>query len=93
MGTRDVLVLGLGNTLLADDGVGVHVVRHLAGDPDTPPCLRTPTAGHWDFGSWMLSPDLGPSSSLMPHSFERRPGLCACSTETHLPTMSRAAAA
>jgi len=31
-----VLVLGLGNTLLCDDGVGVHVVRHIAGDPATP---------------------------------------------------------
>ena len=45
MGNRDVLVLGLGNTLLADDGVGVHVVRQLAGDPDTPPCLRTLDGG------------------------------------------------
>jgi hydrogenase maturation protease len=32
----DVLVLGLGNTLLADDGVGIHVVRSLAADPVTP---------------------------------------------------------
>ncbi len=30
--TGEVLVLGLGNTLLADDGVGVHVVRRLAAD-------------------------------------------------------------
>jgi len=28
--TRQVLVLGLGNILLRDEGVGVHVVRHLA---------------------------------------------------------------
>jgi hydrogenase maturation protease len=28
-----VLVLGLGNTLLADDGVGVHIVRRLAVQP------------------------------------------------------------
>ncbi len=51
---RDVLVLGLGNTLLADDGVGVHVVRQLASDPDAPPGLHPldggnagiPVAGH-----------------------------------------------
>ena len=49
MGNRDVLVLGLGNTLLADDGVGVHVVRQLAGDPDTPPCLRTLDGGTLGF--------------------------------------------
>jgi hydrogenase maturation protease len=35
----NVLVLGLGNTLLADDGVGVHVVRHLASAPGIPPFL------------------------------------------------------
>ena len=28
-----VLVLGLGNTLLADDGVGIHIVRSLGCDP------------------------------------------------------------
>jgi hydrogenase maturation protease len=31
----EILVLGLGNTLLADDGIGVHVARRLAIDP---PC-------------------------------------------------------
>lgn len=36
---KDVLVLGLGNILLEDDGVGVHVVRRLATDPDAPPGL------------------------------------------------------
>jgi len=49
MGKCDVLVLGLGNTLLADDGVGVHVVRHLAGDPATPPCLHTVDGGTLGF--------------------------------------------
>jgi hydrogenase maturation protease len=29
-----ILVLGIGNTLLADDGVGVRVVESLRGDPD-----------------------------------------------------------
>ena len=37
---RDILVLGLGNMLPADDGVGVHVVRHIASDPDAPAGLR-----------------------------------------------------
>jgi hydrogenase maturation protease len=45
MGKCDILVLGLGNTLLADDGVGVYVVRHLASDPDTPACVRTLDGG------------------------------------------------
>jgi hydrogenase maturation protease len=47
--TRDVLVLGLGNTLLADDGVGVHVVRHLAATPDTLPGLRILDGGTLGF--------------------------------------------
>jgi hydrogenase maturation protease len=34
MASADVLVLGVGNVLMADDGVGVHVVRELgAGQP------------------------------------------------------------
>jgi hydrogenase maturation protease len=49
MGRCDVLVLGIGNTLLADDGVGVHVVRHLASDPDTPSCLRPLDGGTLGF--------------------------------------------
>ena len=46
---RDILVLGLGNTLLADDGVGVHVVRHLASAPAAPPGLRTLDGGTLGF--------------------------------------------
>lgn len=30
------LVLGLGNTLLTDDGVGIHVIRRLSADASTP---------------------------------------------------------
>jgi len=30
--TRGVLILGVGNTLLADEGIGVHVVSELAGE-------------------------------------------------------------
>ncbi len=47
--TRDVLVLGLGNTLLGDDGVGVHVVRHFADAPDAPPGLRPLDGGTLGF--------------------------------------------
>jgi hydrogenase maturation protease len=45
----NVLVLGLGNTLLADDGVGVHVVRYLANAPETPPYLRPIDGGTLGF--------------------------------------------
>lgn len=44
-----VLVLGLGNTLLADDGVGVHVVRRLAADRDTPAGLHPLDGGTLGF--------------------------------------------
>jgi len=47
--SKNVLVLGLGNTLLADDGVGVHVVRHLALDPATPPWVRAVDGGTMGF--------------------------------------------
>jgi len=47
--TQDVLVLGLGNTLLADDGVGVHVVRRLAEAPAAPPGLRMLDGGTLGF--------------------------------------------
>ena len=45
----EVLVLGLGNTRLTDDGIGVRVVRHLARDPQTPPGLRALDAGAFGF--------------------------------------------
>ncbi len=45
----EVLVLGLGNTRLADDGIGVHVVRQLARDPETPPGLKALDAGAFGF--------------------------------------------
>jgi hydrogenase maturation protease len=44
-----VLVLGLGNTLLADDGVGIHIIRSLARDPMTPPCIRPVDGGTLGF--------------------------------------------
>jgi len=43
------LVLGLGNTLLADDGVGVHVVRRLTSDAATPPWVRAVEGGTLGF--------------------------------------------
>jgi hydrogenase maturation protease len=45
----EVLVLGLGNTRLTDDGVGVWVVRHLAHNPETPPGLLALDAGAFGF--------------------------------------------
>jgi hydrogenase maturation protease len=48
-GIPEVLVLGLGNTLLADDGVGVHVVRLLASDPSRPSGLSPIDGGTLGF--------------------------------------------
>lgn len=45
----EVLVLGLGNPKLADDGIGVHVVRHLARDPEIPAGLKPMDAGAFGF--------------------------------------------
>ncbi len=44
-----VLVLGLGNRLLADDGAGVHVVRRLLEDRATPPWVRAVDGGTMGF--------------------------------------------
>jgi hydrogenase maturation protease len=46
---RDVLVIGLGNVLLADDGVGVHIVHRLATDPHVPAFLRALDGGTLGF--------------------------------------------
>jgi hydrogenase maturation protease len=46
---KEILVLGLGNTRLADDGIGIHVVRHLARDPATPPGLKPLDGGAFGF--------------------------------------------
>ncbi len=35
-----IVVLGVGNTLMQDDGVGVRVIQVLAGDYDFPACVR-----------------------------------------------------
>jgi hydrogenase maturation protease len=44
-----VTVLGLGNTLLADDGAGIHVIRQLAQDPTTPAWLKPLDGGTLGF--------------------------------------------
>jgi len=49
MNRDTALVLGLGNTLLSDDGVGVHVARRLAGDAGTPDWLRAVDGGTMGF--------------------------------------------
>jgi hydrogenase maturation protease len=46
---HEVLVLGLGNILLGDDGVGVHVVRRLATEPALPPGLQPLDGGTMGF--------------------------------------------
>jgi hydrogenase maturation protease len=46
---RDVTVLGLGNVLLSDDGVGVHVARSLAMNPGAPSGLRALDGGTLGF--------------------------------------------
>ena len=45
----EVVILGLGNTRLADDGIGVRVVRHLAHAPETPRGLCAVDAGALGF--------------------------------------------
>jgi hydrogenase maturation protease len=44
-----VLVVGLGNTLLSDDGVGIHVVRRLSSDPHAPTFLQALDGGTLGF--------------------------------------------
>jgi hydrogenase maturation protease len=46
---REVTVLGLGNILLSDDGVGVHVARSLAMNPGSPSRLRALDGGTLGF--------------------------------------------
>ncbi len=46
---REVLVIGLGNILLGDDGIGVHVVRQLAANPGKAPGLRPLDGGTLGF--------------------------------------------
>ena len=71
-----VLVLGIGNILLGDEGVGVHVVRHLQGlDPPGLQCLDGGT------GSLTLLEPMQSASSLVvvdATADGRPPGSLAC---------------
>ncbi len=40
-----VLVMGVGNTLMQDDGVGIHVIEALADDPERHPALQVVDGG------------------------------------------------
>lgn len=44
-----VLVLGLGNTLLCDDGIGIHIIRRLTADTATPFWLTAIDGGTMGF--------------------------------------------
>jgi hydrogenase maturation protease len=57
--SKHILVLGLGNTLLADDGVGVHVVRRLAAGPALPDGVRTVDGGTMGFRLTAMLSDAG----------------------------------
>jgi hydrogenase maturation protease len=41
----DIVVLGIGNVLLGDEGIGVHALRVLAGDPGSLRCIDGGTLG------------------------------------------------
>ena len=43
--SAEVLVLGIGNLLMGDDGIGVHVARALSGDPSLPAGVRIVDGG------------------------------------------------
>lgn len=43
--SKQILVLGVGNVLLADEGVGVHTVRRLMEEYDFPSCVKLVDGG------------------------------------------------
>jgi hydrogenase maturation protease len=45
MASTDVLVLGVGNVLMTDEGVGVHVVRRFEAEGALPPAVRVVDGG------------------------------------------------
>jgi len=59
MDADDILVLGLGNILLADDGVGVHVIRRLAQDASLPDGVRVVDGGTMGFRLTGMFADAG----------------------------------
>jgi len=42
---RPLLVIGLGNPLMGDDGIGWHIVARLAGDPRLPESVEVTSGG------------------------------------------------
>jgi len=70
----DVLVLGLGNILLADDGVGVHVVRRLTADAATPPWVRAVDGGTAGFRLTSILADAGDVLIIDAADFSAAPG-------------------
>lgn len=54
--SQDILVLGIGNPLMGDDGVGIHVIELLAGT-ELPPNVTVKAAGlpGWGLPSWFDS--------------------------------------
>jgi hydrogenase maturation protease len=72
--SKDVLVLGLGNTLLADDGVGVHVIRRLILEAATLPWLRVVDGGTMGFRLTSLLSDGGDVLIIDASDFGAPPG-------------------
>jgi hydrogenase maturation protease len=72
--SKETLVLGLGNTLLADDGVGVHVVRRLTADAATPPWVRAVDGGTAGFRLTSILGDAGDLLIIDAADFSAAPG-------------------
>lgn len=62
MDARNTLILGIGNTLMTDDGVGVHAVRALADDPQRPPHVRCLDGGTLGY---LLAGQIGRTTDLI----------------------------
>jgi hydrogenase maturation protease len=71
---KDVLLLGLGNTLLADDGVGVHVARRVGLDAATPPWVRVVDGGTMGFRLTSILCDAGDVLIIDAADFSAAPG-------------------
>jgi hydrogenase maturation protease len=69
-----VLVLGLGNTLLGDDGVGVHVARRLGSDAAMPPWVRVVDGGTMGFRLTSVLGDGGDVLMIDAADFAAAPG-------------------
>ena len=74
LSSKEILVLGLGNTLLTDDGVGVHVVRRLTADAATPPWVRAVDGGTMGFRLTSILADGGDVLIIDAADFSASPG-------------------